>query len=68
MNKLKRAYKSPLLLNTNDQEISTAKMHYFSRSRIYKKLRWRKEREYWNEKKDDLRNFIFTTPNYFGAN
>ena len=57
MNKLGRANKSALLLITNDQEISTAKMHYVSRRRIYKKLRRRKEREYWNRKKDELRNF-----------
>ena len=35
MNKLRCAYKLALLLNTNDQKVSTAKIHYFSRRRIY---------------------------------
>ena len=65
MNKLRRSYRSDLLLNTNDQEISAAKMNYFRRRRIYKKLRWRKEREYWNKKKDELRNFKSYNPKLF---
>ena len=65
MNKLRRAYRSALLLNTNDEEISTAKMHYVSGRRIYKKLRRRKEREYWNKKKDELRNFKSYNPKLF---
>ena len=61
MNELRRAYISTLLLNSNDQEISTARMHYFSRRKIYK----RREREYWNKKKDELRNFNSYNPKLF---
>ena len=50
MNKLRNAYKRALRDNASNDKTVEAKPEYFERRRSYKRLRKKKERNFWAKK------------------